>query len=256
MAEFTLTLCHLYPDLMNIYGDRGNIISLVQRGRWRGIEVEVVPVTIGSRLDPERCDLLFFGGGQDKEQLLVADDFRTVQAPAVHRFVEEGGVLLSICGGYQLLGKYFRTHTGETLHGIDLFDAWTVAGNKRCIGNAVVECDFAGARRTLVGFENHSGKTYLGPGCSPMGKSLHGFGNNGEDGTEGAIYRNAFGCYLHGSLLPKNPWFADHLILTALRRRYGSQQGLAPLDDTLENRAHEAVIVRIKRLGKIDSGVV
>lgn len=251
-----LTVCHLYPDLMNIYGDRGNIISLVQRCRWRGIDVEVVPVSLGSQLDPDRCDLLFFGGGQDKEQLIVAEDLRTVQAPRVHRLVEEGGVLLSICGGYQLLGKYFLTHTGERLEGIELLDAWTEAGHKRCIGNVIVECDFSGARRTLVGFENHSGKTYLGPGCRPLGRSLVGFGNNGEDRTEGAIYRNAFGCYLHGSLLPKNPWFTDHLILMALRRRHGSQVQLSPLDDALEDRAHEAVVARIRKLGKIDSGVV
>jgi CobQ-like glutamine amidotransferase family enzyme len=240
---------------MNIYGDRGNIISLAQRSRWRGIEVDVVPVGLGDRLDPDRCDILFFGGGQDKEQILVAEDFRTVQAPAVHRFVEEGGVLLSICGGYQLLGKYFRTHTGEILEGVGLFDAWTVAGNKRCIGNVLIQCDFDGSNRTLVGFENHSGKTYLGTGCRPLGRVLSGFGNNGEDGTEGAVYRNAFGCYLHGSLLPKNPWFTDHLILAALRRRYGEQQQLAPLDDTLENRAHEAVVERVRKLGKVDSGV-
>ncbi len=251
-----LILCHLYPDLMNIYGDRGNIISLVQRARWRGIDIEVVPAGLGDRLDPDRCDLLFFGGGQDKEQLLVAGDFRSVQAAAVHRFVEEGGVLLSICGGYQLLGKYFRTHTGETLEGIGLFDAWTVAGNKRCIGNVLVQCDLGSGVRTLVGFENHSGKTFLGSGCQPLGRVLSGFGNNGEDGTEGAIYRNAFGCYLHGSLLPKNPWFTDHLLLAALRRRNGFLEALAPLDDTLEDQAHEAVVERVRKLGKIDSGVV
>jgi len=251
-----LTICHLYPDLMNIYGDRGNIIALVQRARWRGIETEVVPVTIGDVLDPERCDILFFGGGQDKEQFIVAEDLRTVQAPQLHRLVEDGGVVLSICGGYQLLGSSFRTHTGEVLEGIGLFDAWTVAGNKRCIGNVIVEAGFTGVLRTLVGFENHSGKTYLGPGCQPMGRSLVGFGNNGEDGTEGAMYRNAFGCYLHGSLLPKNPWFTDYLILTALRRRHGPDVELAPLDDTLENRAHDAMETRIRRLGRIDSGVV
>ncbi len=240
---------------MNIYGDRGNIISLAQRARWRGIDVEVVPVTIGTPLDADRCDALFFGGGQDKEQTLVAEDFRKVQAPRVHQYVESDGVLLSICGGYQLLGKYFRTHTGETLEGIGVFDAWTVAGDRRCIGNVIVETHFSGARRTLVGFENHSGKTYLGPGCRPMGRSLTGFGNNGEDGQEGAIYRNAFGCYLHGSLLPKNPWFTDYLLRTALWRRYGPGVDLAPLDDALEYRAHEAVIARIRRLGKVDSGV-
>src|SRR5512138_738620 len=140
---------------MNIYGDRGNIISLAQRARWRGVEAEVVPVTIGSQLDPERCDLLFFGGGQDKEQFLVAEDFQKVQGPRVHAYVESDGTLLSICGGYQLLGKYFKTGTGETLEGIGVFDAWTVAGDKRCIGNVIVETEFGGARRTLVGFENH-----------------------------------------------------------------------------------------------------
>ncbi len=241
---------------MNIYGDRGNIISLTQRARWRGIEIDLIPVTLGAELDAGSCDLLFFGGGQDKEQFLVAEDFRDVQAPHVHQFVEDGGVLLSICGGYQLLGRYFRTHTGETLEGIGVFDAWTVAGDRRCIGNVIVETEFSGIRRTLVGFENHSGKTYLGTGCKPIGRSLVGFGNNGEDRSEGAIYRNAFGCYLHGSLLPKNPWLTDYLLLAALRRRYGPSVELAPLDDTLEERAHEAVIARIRKLGKIDSGVV
>ncbi|MGI5837467.1 MAG: type 1 glutamine amidotransferase, partial [Chloroflexota bacterium] len=216
----------------------------------------VVPVGIGHPIDPDRCDLIFFGGGQDKEQLIVAEDLRTVQASTIRQYVESGGVLLSICGGYQLLGRYFRTHNGETLQGVELFDSWTEAGEKRYIGNAVIECDFTGSRRTLVGFENHSGRTYLGPGCRPMGKNIHGFGNNGKDGMEGAIYRNAFGCYLHGALLPKNPWFTDYLILTALRRRYGDSLQLAPIDDTLENQAHEAVIARIKKLGKIDSGVV
>lgn len=240
---------------MNIYGDRGNIISLAQRARWRGIEVDLVPVGLGDLLDPEACDILFFGGGQDKEQLLVAPDFRTVQADKVHRYVESGGVLLSICGGYQLLGKYFRTHTGQMLEGISLFDAWTVAGNRRCIGNVIVETHFSGQPRTLVGFENHSGKTYLGPGCRPMGRSLVGFGNNGEDRMEGAIHRNAYGCYLHGSLLPKNPWFTDHLLSAALRRRYGDDVTLEPLDDGLESRAHDAVEARVRKLGKIKTGV-
>ena len=223
---------------MNIYGDRGNIISLSQRARWRGLDVEVVPVNIGSAVEPDSCDILFFGGGQDKEQLVVADDLKRVQAPLLHRFVEDGGVLLSICGGYQLLGRYFRTHTGETLEGISLFDAWTVAGDRRCIGNVLVESDLSGAQRTIVGFENHSGKTYLGTGVKPMGRVVVGFGNNGEDRTEGATSRNAMGCYLHGSLLPKNPWFTDHLILAALRRRYHSEVDFPPLDDTLEDRAH------------------
>jgi CobQ-like glutamine amidotransferase family enzyme len=163
--------------------------------------------------------------------------------------------VLSVCGGYQLLGKCFRTGSGEDLPGIGLFDAWTVAGERRCIGNIVLSCDWDPDRRTLVGFENHSGKTYLGPGCHPLGRVLHGFGNNGEDGSEGAVYKTAFGCYLHGSLLPKNPWFADHLLRLAIERRLGSQAELPPLDDRLENLAHDAVVARTRQLGRVRSGV-
>lgn len=249
-----LVLAHLYPDLMNVYGDRGNIITLERRCAWRGIELEVRGCTLGETLDPSETDLIFFGGGQDREQAVVAEDLLSTKADSIKQAVESGAALLAVCGGYQLLGKYFRTGSGEDLPGIGLFDAWTVAGDRRCIGNLVLTCDWDPLKRTLVGFENHSGKTHLGPDCRPLGEVVVGFGNNGEDGKEGAIYQTAYGCYLHGSLLPKNPWFADHLLQLALRRRFGPGASLSPLDDHLENLAHEAVVARSRRLGRVRSG--
>lgn len=245
-----LRIAHLYPLQMNIYGDRGNVLTLVQRCRWRGIGVEVDRIDVGAQVDLHTYDLLFFGGGQDSNQALIAQDFLQNKGPALIEAVEDGLVVLTICGGYQLMGRYFRTHTGEQMPGIGLFDAWTVAGKKRLIGNVVVEwTDATGEMpaRTLVGFENHSGRTYLGPGCRPLGRVLAGYGNNAEDGTEGAVYRNAHGCYLHGSLLPKNPHFADHLLQTALRRRHGPETTLPPLDDRLEWTAHRTMVERLVR---------
>jgi lipid II isoglutaminyl synthase (glutamine-hydrolysing) len=250
-----LVLLHLYPDLMNVYGDRGNIITLERRCAWRGIELEVRSSSLGESFDPDQIDLIFFGGGQDREQGVVADDLVERKADAVKQAVESGAALLSVCGGYQLLGKYFRTNTGEELPGIGLFDAWTIAGERRCIGNIVLSCEWDSDQRTLVGFENHSGKTHLGPACGPLGRVVRGFGNNGQDGTEGAVYKTAFGCYLHGSLLPKNPWFADYLLLRALRRRAGAGVQLAAIDDRLENLAHDTVVARTRQLGQVQSGV-
>ena len=243
-----LRIAHLYPLQMNIYGDRGNILTLVQRCRWRGIEVEVETLDVGPKVDLGAYDIAFFGGGQDSNQALVADDFRQVKGPALREAVEGGLVVLAICGGYQLLGHYFRTHSGEEMPGIGLLDAWTVAGEKRLIGNVVVEWSDAPPEApagTLVGFENHSGRTYLGLGCRPLGHVRVGYGNNAEDRTEGAVYRNVHGCYLHGTLLPKNPHLADHLIGTALRRRYGPEAALTPLDDELEWAAHQAMVSRL-----------
>jgi hypothetical protein len=240
---------------MNVYGDRGNIIALERRCAWRGIEMEVRGCTLGERLDPEDTDLIFFGGGQDREQAVVAQDLLALKGESITAAVESGAALLAVCGGYQLLGKYFRTTDGDELPGIGLFDAWTVAGQRRCIGNLMLRCDWDPSRRTLVGFENHSGKTYLGPDSRPLGQVLQGFGNNGEDGQEGALYKTAHGCYLHGSLLPKNPWFADHLLQLALRRRSGARAALPPLDDRLENLAHDTVAARTCRLGRVRSGL-
>ena len=262
--SYRLRLAHLYPEQMNIYGDRGNILTLTQRCAWRGVAVDLLPVGVGDTVDWGAVDIAFFGGGQDSGQALIASDFVERQGPALRAAVEDGLVLLSICGGYQLLGHTYVTHAGEQLPGVDVFDARTVGGAVRLIGNIVVETDLTTddrrstigndassvvSRRSsvvkLVGFENHSGRTYLGPGAQPLGRVLAGHGNNGEDGSEGAVYRNAFGCYMHGSLLPKNPFFADHLIGLALRRRYGPGAELAPLDDRLELAAQRTMVERL-----------
>ncbi|MCL4370673.1 MAG: glutamine amidotransferase [Chloroflexi bacterium] len=249
-----LVIGHVYPEWMNLYGDRGNIIVLAQRARWRGMDVEVRNIQLHDQIDGE-CDLFFIGGGQDREQLAICKDLEVNKGPALKELVGEGRVLLTVCGGYQLMGQYYRTGDGTVLPGISLMDAWTVAGDRRCIGDVIVESPLSGDRRTLVGFENHSGKTYLGPAAQPLGKVMFGNGNNGEDRFEGAVQGTVYGTYLHGSLLPKNPWLADHLITQALRRRYGDGAQLAPLDDAIEERAHQAIIARIRRRGKLRTGV-
>jgi CobQ-like glutamine amidotransferase family enzyme len=254
MSPLRLTLVHLYPDLMNVYGDRGNIITLRRRCAWRGIELGVQPVSLGDRLTPGSSDIIFFGGGQDREQAVISPDFVADKGEAVREAVETGAVVLAVCGGYQLLGHTYTTVDGQELPGAGVFDVRSVPGARRHIGNLVAEVNLDGTPRTLVGFENHSGQTYLGPGCAPLGRVLQGGGNNGEDGTEGAVYKAAYGCYLHGSLLPKNPWLADRLILQALHRRYDASVTLAPLDDTLEERAHAAVVERARKLGNVRSG--
>jgi CobQ-like glutamine amidotransferase family enzyme len=249
-----LRIAHLYPDHMNIYGDRGNVITLRQRCAWRGIDAEVVPVGPGASLSWGDIDIAFFGGGQDSGQALIAEDFVVRQGPGLREAIGQGLALLAICGGYQLLGHYFLTHTGERLPGVGALDVHTVGGEARLIGNIVVEATL-GDRQTpgagqpvsvrLVGFENHSGRTYLGAGVRPLGRVLAGHGNNGEDGSEGAVYRHTIGCYMHGSLLPKNPQLADYLIGVALRRRYGPGADAAPLDDTLELTAQRTMVGRL-----------
>ncbi|HHY47305.1 MAG TPA: glutamine amidotransferase [Firmicutes bacterium] len=242
-----LTICHLYPDLMNTYGDRGNIITLHRRAAWRGIEVEVVPVSVGESPDFGTFDLVFFGGGQDKEQRIVCQDLVATKKGPLVDAIEDGLVVLAVCGGYQLLGEYYRTRAGEELPGIGALDIRTEAGNERFIGNVVIEPHLSlGGVRTMVGFENHSGRTYLGNGVRPLGRVIVGHGNNGRDGSEGCVYKNVFGTYLHGPLLPKNPHFADYLIHKALDRKHGEVE-LPPLDDGLELRAHRAAIARAKR---------
>jgi len=242
-----IRIAHLYPDHMNIYGDRGNIVALRQRCLWRGIACDVLPVGPGATVDWSGIDIAFFGGGQDSGQALIAEDFLARQGPALRAAIDDGLVMLAICGGYQLLGHYFLTHTGQRLPGIGALDVYTVGGKERLIGNVVIETEptLCGAPLRLVGFENHSGRTYLGAGVRPLGRVLVGHGNNGEDRTEGAVYRNTIGCYLHGSLLPKNPQLADHLIAVALQRRYGDAPALAPLDDTLELAAQQVMVERM-----------
>lgn len=243
-AKMDLRIAFLYPELMNIYGDRGNIVTLSRRAQWRGIDVQVDRVSIGDEIVPGYHDFFFFGGGQDKQQIAVSHDLQGRKGDSLKEAVEGGAVVLSVCGGYQLLGRYYHPFEGDDLPGISLFDAHTEASETRYIGNVLIDCAVPGVG-TIVAFENHSGLTYLGPGCSPLGKSIIGGGNNGKDGTEGAIYKTAYGCYLHGSLLPKNPRFADHLLTQALTRRHGPVE-LAPLDNTLELTAHASATERAR----------
>jgi CobQ-like glutamine amidotransferase family enzyme len=254
----SLVIYHLYPDLLDLYGDRGNILALAARCRWREIDVQVRQVTLGDPLDLSRADILFLGGGSDREQSLLVEDLSR-RAETLKDSVEDGLVILTICGGYQLLGEYYQTGEGRKIPGLGLLDLYTVAGNKRLIGNVIAETDEAlqaeitrnGSENkekelnTLVGFENHSGKTYLGSGLKPLAKVVRGYGNNGEDHLEGVRYRNVFGTYLHGPLLPKNPHLADLLIGLALERK-GLEVPLPALNDTLERQAHQAVISRFK----------
>ncbi|HYM96412.1 MAG TPA: hypothetical protein VET26_03845 [Candidatus Sulfotelmatobacter sp.] len=239
-----LRIGHLYAEEMNIYGDRGNVLTLQRRAQWRGIEVRIETIGRGAAPAASDFDLLFWGGGQDRDQALVFDDLVERKASFIRAAVAAGTVVLAVCGGYQLLGEYYVTADGRRLDGLNLLDLHTVPGSRRNIGNVLVDAAELGIRPpTLVGFENHSGRTYLGAGVTPLGRVLHGFGNNGEDGTEGVVSGTVFGTYLHGSLLPKNPQLADLLIGLSLRRR--GVAGLDPLDDTIELAAHQAMAGRL-----------
>jgi lipid II isoglutaminyl synthase (glutamine-hydrolysing) len=269
-TSLRLTLGHLYPDQLNLYGDRGNILTLRQRCQRRGIELRVVGLGIGDALAPDEYDMLFIGGGQDKEQAPVAQDLHDTKGIGIWAAIEDDMPVLAVCGGYQLLAHYYRPADGPDMRGLGVFDAWTIHKGShvpRCIGDVAISWNGS----TLVGFENHGGRTYLGT-ARPLGKVLRGHGNNSEDHTEGAVYRNAYGTYLHGSLLPKNPHFADHLIELALLRTYGisgqpdessnesapsNQNGadgakpqpsaiLKPLDDILEWEAHASLLERMR----------
>ncbi len=235
-----IVIGYLYGDLMNIYGDTGNITVLKKRAEWRGIEVKVKNISVGDKLNKGDVDLFFFGGGQDQQQTAVAHDLKT-KAKIIKSEIERGVPLLSICGGYQLLGDYYQPHKGPKLSGIRLFPAYTLASDQRMIGNIVINSMFG----DLVGFENHSGKTHLNKSAMPLGMVKKGFGNNGKDKTEGCLYKNAIGCYMHGSLLPKNPKLADWLIKKALEVKYGKEIELENLDDTLENLAHTSAVKKI-----------
>lgn len=237
-------ICSLYPQLLNIYGDRGNVIAMVQRARWHNLDPVVDEVNLGDPVRFADYDLLLIGGGQDREQKLLAADF-AARGPDLAAAVHEGLSVLAICGGYQLMGRYYMTGAGEMLPGVGIFDAWTEASQDRMIGNVVLETELLGTPRTVVGFENHSGKTWLGPAARPLGRVRKGYGNNGGDQTEGCVYRHAIGTYLHGSLLPKNPHIADWLLQRALDRRYGGGVQLGRLDDTHEERAHAALVQRL-----------
>lgn len=242
-----LNICHLYPDVLNLYGDSGNIICLKKRLEWRGIEAEITELPIGESADFSQFDLFFVGGGQDFEQEVLLEDLHRGKDKEIISAIEDEKVFLAICGGYQMLGQYYKTYTGEQCDFIGALDLYTLGSQTRMIGNYVFECSPESGGGTVVGFENHSGKTYLGEGVSPLGKVISGFGNNGEDGTEGARYKNVFGTYSHGPLLPKNPQFADMLIMAALRRKYPDAE-FPQLEDELENAAHEYMETRLKKI--------
>ncbi len=228
----TLRVCALYPELMNIYADRGNIAVLRARCEWRGLGFELAASSLGEHVDPGAHDLFYIGGGQDRDQIAVAEDMQATKRDAMHQAAARGAVVLAVCGGYQLLGESYTLGDRE-LPGIGLVDLRTVRGEgERLIGNCAIEADLGTGPRVIAGFENHGGRTHLGPGEQPLGRVLRGHGNNGADGFEGVRRDNVIGTYLHGPLLPKNAWLADRLTELAL----GVE--LEPLDDTLEDAAH------------------
>lgn len=239
-----LGICHLYPEALNLYGDRGNILCMKKRLEWRGIDVTVDGCDIGEKRDLTKYDLFFIGGGQDFEQEVLLSDLASGKADAIRSAVEDGKTFLTICGGYQMMGHYYETFDGTKCEFLGAVDLYTVGSKTRMIDNYAYEVDNAGEKIMVVGFENHSGKTYLGAGVSPLGKVLAGNGNNGEDGTEGVRYKNVFGTYSHGPLLPKNPKLCDLILQTALVRKYGNCT-LEPLPDDFENLAHDSVLEKV-----------
>lgn len=255
--DYSLTIVHLYPHLLNLYGDRGNVECLVRRCEWRDITVKVVPVGPGTTL-PSKVDLVTAGGGADVGQTLVVRDLPAKKV-WLNELAHSGVVGLFVCGAYQLLGQYYQAADGSRLEGVGIFDVYTQHFGKekpRCVGNVVVRYNSglleklrdSPRKRTipsfpsLVGFENHGGRTYLGEGAKPLGKVIKGCGNNGEDKTEGIVFNNFLGTYLHGPVLAKNPVFADHLIQLALKNKYGEEMELPRLEDALEQRSYQDVL--------------
>lgn len=237
-----LNLVHLYPQMLNLYGDRGNIAVLKKRTAWRGIRLAVHGVGLNESFPDVPIDLVFMGGDQDREQEVVVDDLKRRHGRALEDLVQDGVPLLAVCGSYQLLQQYYRPAAGPDLVGLGIFPAHTIHPGieaERLVGNVVADWPLG----TIVGFENHGGRTFLDPGTEPLARVVKGFGNNGRDRTEGARVRNAFGTYIHGSLLPKNPSFADLLIELAARR-HRPNIDLSPLDDRLEDAAHRAAMAR------------
>jgi lipid II isoglutaminyl synthase (glutamine-hydrolysing) len=237
-----LRLLALYPEQMNIYADRGNMIFLQRRCEWRGIPFEYSAAGPGEGFDPAAHDLLYIGGGQDRDQLLVAEDMLRTKRDAIATAVEDGAAVLAVCGGYQLLGHRYQL-AGQAVQGLGIADLETIREpGPRLIGNVSIEVNLGDVDRVLAGFENHGGRTYLGTDAQPLGRVIHGHGNNGRDGEEGVKRLNLIGTYLHGPLLPKNAWLADHLIARALERRTGARPELEPLPDELEVAAHDSAL--------------
>jgi lipid II isoglutaminyl synthase (glutamine-hydrolysing) len=247
----TIRVGHLYPDYLNIYADRGNIAVFARRAAWRGHELEVTSIGMNDAIVPGGHDLYYIGGGQDREQFLVAENLAAKSAPLIEAVVGDGAALLAVCGGYQLLGRGYRGFHGEDMPGVGLLPLETIAGDRRMIGDVLLECELEpGAERTLAGFENHAGRTRLDPGAEPLGRVVYGFGNDGESGYEGCRLGSAIGTYLHGPLLPRNPWLADWLLARALAHRTGGEpDGLPPLPDELESSAHEVSAQRARARG-------
>jgi len=244
----TVRIAHLYPELLNLYGDRGNLLTLVRRLTLRGIASEVRRIGVGDAFRPDEHDLVFLGGGQDYEQAILMADLLAHKAAPIREAVEDDRAFLCICGGYQLMGRYYRTADGRQLDFVGALDLWTVGGTKRLIGNTAYRSDLleqVGKDPWIVGFENHSGRTFLGAGVKPLATVVRGSGNNGDDGTEGAVHRNVFCTYSHGSVLPKNPGLADLVLERALARRYGADAPLAPLDDAYERMAQNAALATL-----------
>lgn len=253
-SPYTLTMGWLYPELMSTYGDRGNIIVLQKRCEWRGIDVKIQRLDIGFDHNLlATCNLLFMGGAQDLQQKIVSEDFREEKTKILKDMIEDGIPGLYICGAYQFLGKYYKEADGTIIDGLGILDLYTEnpgTSHKRLIGNILVHPTLPltlSPSPSLVGFENHGGRTYLGEKVKPLGTVEVGFGNNGTDKTEGAVYKNSFGSYLHGPILPKNPAFSDYLIKLALEKKLKKEIILEPLDNSLEQKAHEAIV---KRMGK------
>lgn len=232
-----LNICHLYPDVLNLYGDRGNVLTMKKRLEWRGVGCNVTELPLGERRPLGKYDLFFIGGGQDFEQSLLLDDLRAGKGADLRAAVEDGKAFLCVCGGYQLMGHSYETHEGERFEFLGALDLVTTGAKERLIGNFAFDTEFG----PVVGFENHSGRTKLGPGVRPLGQVIVGYGNNGEDGTEGARYKNVFGTYSHGPVLPKNPELCDGILTAALVRKYGSVT-LEPLPDKSEREAHASVL--------------
>jgi len=245
----TIRVGHLYPEYLNIYADRGNIAVFRHRAARRGFELAVEPISVGDELRAGEHDLLYLGGGQDREEELIAPDL-AARGEAIRDAVAGGAAVLAVCGGYQLLGRFYRERGGVELPGAGLFPLHTVAGERRMIGDCLIECELEpGVRRTLAGFENHAGITRLDEGVEPLGRVVAGFGNDGESGYEGVRVGTAIGTYLHGPLLPRNPWLADWLLARALEHRLGEPVELPPLDDELEQEAHDVSAARARARG-------
>lgn len=234
-----LTIGHLYPDLLNLYGDRGNIQCLMKRCLWRGIEAETIAFELDDKIDFSNLDIVLLGGGSDREQMLVCEKLKEIQKD-FKEYVEQDGVVIAICGGYQLLGNYYKTEEG-IIEGLSLVDMYTEQGENRLIDNIVLQSELFDM--PIVGFENHGGRTFIGEN-KPLGKVLYGSGNDGKSGYEGVVYKNVIGTYLHGPLLPKNPQLADELILHALKKKYGENITLSALDDSQEKAANDYIFNR------------